>query len=235
MREFWTDFHGAVDDIGDLRIGDVIDKMNEVLGDHIFPPREDGSDPRTCQVCGTASFAAPWQIRRVCRLLNYPECKFTRRSRARKRRCVGDPQRRHRIGDGPNGPVLFESGRFGPYFETPNPADDAKPKRAGVPRGWKAEEVSLDKASPCFALPREVGMHPSEKRDDPRRHRPLRALICKSARCMPACRADDVFEISMNRAVAIIDEKSRRRQRPLRAAATALKESSAKVLVTASR
>ena len=70
MREFWTDFNGAIVDIADLRIGDVIDKLNEVLGSHIFPPREDGSDPRTCQVCGAGTVSlAPRQVRRFRRLL----------------------------------------------------------------------------------------------------------------------------------------------------------------------
>ena len=37
MREFWKDFNGAIGDIAELRIGDVIETLNEVLGAHIFP------------------------------------------------------------------------------------------------------------------------------------------------------------------------------------------------------
>ena len=57
MRDFWTQFRGAVDEIADLRITNVLDTMNEVLGPHIFPPRADGGDPRTCQVCGTGQLS----------------------------------------------------------------------------------------------------------------------------------------------------------------------------------
>jgi DNA topoisomerase-1 len=57
MRDFWKDFNGAIADIGDLRITQVLDTLNEVLGAHIFPPREDGSDPRTCQVCGAGNLS----------------------------------------------------------------------------------------------------------------------------------------------------------------------------------
>ena len=51
MREFWTDFSAAIGDIAELRITNVIDALNESLGPHIFPPREDGTDPRECPLC----------------------------------------------------------------------------------------------------------------------------------------------------------------------------------------
>ncbi len=36
----------------DLRITEVLEKINEVLEPHLFPPTEDGSDPRLCPNCG---------------------------------------------------------------------------------------------------------------------------------------------------------------------------------------
>ena len=57
LRDFWRDFTGAVDDIKDLRVAEVLDALNEILGPHIFPPREDGGDPRACPTCGTGGCA----------------------------------------------------------------------------------------------------------------------------------------------------------------------------------
>ncbi|MES1180156.1 MAG: DNA topoisomerase, partial [Hyphomicrobium sp.] len=51
LRDFWREFTGAVDEIKDLRVGEVLEALNEILGPHIFPPREDGADPRTCPAC----------------------------------------------------------------------------------------------------------------------------------------------------------------------------------------
>ena len=48
LRDFWTDFTAAVDEIKDLRIGQVIEALDEMLAPHIFPPRADGTDPRLC-------------------------------------------------------------------------------------------------------------------------------------------------------------------------------------------
>jgi DNA topoisomerase-1 len=228
MREFWTDFNGAVGDIGDLRIGDVIDKMNEVLGDHIFPAREDGSDPRTCQVCGTGRLSLRLgKFGAFVGCSNYPECKFTRQlAGAENGEASAIPGEGLSLGDGPNGPVVLKNGRFGPYFETPNPADEAKPKRAGLPRGWAPDSVTLDKALALLALPREVGLHPSENEmilAGLGRYGPY-VQMGKMYVSLPGI--EDVFEIQMNRAVALIDEKKAGggKGRFGRAAPTALKE-----------
>ena len=56
LRDFWTDFSGALAGIKDLRTTEVLDSLNELLGPHIFPAKEDGSNPRACPPAGTASF-----------------------------------------------------------------------------------------------------------------------------------------------------------------------------------
>ena len=55
LRDFWSDFSAAVDEIKELRVTDVLDALNDVLGPHIFPAREDGADPRTARPAATAS------------------------------------------------------------------------------------------------------------------------------------------------------------------------------------
>src|SRR4029079_4973556 len=46
LRDFWLDFSSAVADTTDLRVSEVLESLNELLGPHIFPPRADGADPR---------------------------------------------------------------------------------------------------------------------------------------------------------------------------------------------
>src|SRR5690606_7556724 len=53
LKEFWRDFIGAVDDTKDLKVSQVLDTLDAMLAPHIYPPREDGSDPRQCPSCGT--------------------------------------------------------------------------------------------------------------------------------------------------------------------------------------
>ena len=48
LREFWIDFEKAIEETGELRLRAVIDALDEELGTHFFPVREDGSEPRSC-------------------------------------------------------------------------------------------------------------------------------------------------------------------------------------------
>lgn len=206
MATFWKDFHAAIEDIGDLRITQVLDTLNEVLGAHIFPPREDGSDPRSCQSCGTGQLSLKLgKYGAFIGCSNYPECKYTRQLAPAENGQDAIPGEGIDLGQGPSGPITLKSGRFGPYLEMPN--GDDKPKRAGLPRGWTPESITHEKALALLSLPREVGMHPSENEmilAGIGRYGPYLQMDKMYAN-LPGI--DDVFEIQMNRAVAIIDEK----------------------------
>ena len=79
LRDFWTDFAGAVDSIKDLRIGEVLTALDEMLAPHIYPPRTDGGDPRQCPVCGTGRLSLKiGKFGAFIGCSNYPECRNTR-------------------------------------------------------------------------------------------------------------------------------------------------------------
>ncbi|MEM6409509.1 MAG: type I DNA topoisomerase, partial [Pseudomonadota bacterium] len=80
LDRFWRDFAVAIAEAMDLSITEVLEKINEVLAPHIFPPNEDGTDPRLCPNCGTGRLSM-----RTARsggafigCSNYPECRYTR-------------------------------------------------------------------------------------------------------------------------------------------------------------
>ena len=80
LTRFWRDFSAAVAETADLRIGEVLEKIDEFLAPHLYPPRADGSDPRICPTCGTGRLhlktARSGGAFIGCG--NYPECRFTR-------------------------------------------------------------------------------------------------------------------------------------------------------------
>ena len=43
LGRFWDDFSAAIAETSELRITDVLEKINEVLEPHLFPPNEDGT------------------------------------------------------------------------------------------------------------------------------------------------------------------------------------------------
>src|SRR6185312_15055397 len=79
MHVFWDEFSRAVDQTKDLKISDVINALDQDLGAHFFPAREDGSDPRVCQACGSGRLGL--KLGRLGSFIgcsNYPECRYTR-------------------------------------------------------------------------------------------------------------------------------------------------------------
>ena len=209
LRDFWTGFIAAVGDIKDLRISQVIDALNDMLAPHIFPPTPDGADPRLCTVCGTGQLSLKLgKFGAFIGCSNYPECRFTRPLSASAASGQGDTATRILGQDPETGlEVTLRGGRFGPYVQLGEAVDDAKPKRASVPKGVVPDDVDLELALKLLALPREVGRHPES--GEP--------IIANNGRFGPYVQhgktyanlddGDDVLTIGLNRAVTLIAEK----------------------------
>src|SRR5262245_20688047 len=128
LRDFWRDFIGAVDDIKDLRVRQVLDVLDEMLSPHLFPPNKDGSDPRVCPTCGNGRLSL--KLGRFGAFIgcsNYPDCNFTRQLAAN-----GASSADKVLGKDPDTglDVAIKTGRFGTYLqlgETPKDKSE-KPK-----------------------------------------------------------------------------------------------------------
>ena len=80
LARFWRDFSAALAETEDLRISEVLDKINEVLEPHLFPLTRRGSEPRRCKVCGTGRLHLKTSRNGSAFIgcSNYPECRYTR-------------------------------------------------------------------------------------------------------------------------------------------------------------
>ncbi len=79
LRDFWRDFTAAVGEIKDLRVAEVLEALNEILGPHIFPPKAEGGDPRQCPNCGQGRLSLKvGKFGAFIGCSNYPDCRFTR-------------------------------------------------------------------------------------------------------------------------------------------------------------
>ena len=164
LRRFWKDFSAALDGTKDLRVGEVLDSLNEIMGPHIFPQRADGGDPRTCPSCGNGQLSL--KLSRFGAFVgcsNYPECKFTRQlsasANAEANGVGGEGGGPRNLGKDPatDLDVTVRDGRFGPYVQL---GEGEKPKRQSLPKGMPVESLDLDTALVLLSLPREVAKHP---------------------------------------------------------------------------
>ncbi|MBN8912712.1 MAG: type I DNA topoisomerase [Rhizobiales bacterium] len=207
LRDFWRDFTHAVEEIKDLRVGDVLEALNELLGPHIFPPKPDGSDARLCPKCGTGRLSLKVSSKNGAFIGcgNYPECKYTRQLTGDATAAAGDRE----LGFDPDTglPVLVKSGRFGPYLQLGEGEGDEKPKRSSIPKGIDAATIDFEKAMQLLSLPREVGIHPETGTPITAGLGRYGPFILHDGTYANVDSIEDVFSIGLNRAVTLLAEK----------------------------
>ncbi|MEO1207388.1 MAG: type I DNA topoisomerase [Pseudomonadota bacterium] len=211
LREFWRDFTGAVDEIKDLRVGEVLDALNEILGPHVFPPREDGTDARSCPACkkGQLSLKISGKFGAFIGCGNYPECRFTRQLSQSDAEALAGGTDGTVLGTDPESgePVTLRTGRFGTYLQIGEGSKDEKPKRSSIPKGIDAGNVDLEYALKLLSLPREVGVHPETGKTITAGLGRYGPFVLHDGTYANVESIEDVFTIGINRAVTVIAEK----------------------------
>jgi DNA topoisomerase-1 len=230
LRDFWRDFTSAVGDIKDLRVGDVLEAMNEILGPHIFPPKPEGGDPRQCPNCGQGRLSLKvGKFGAFIGCSNYPDCRFTRQFSDTQNGApeAATPEGKLLGHDPETGlPVTLRTGRFGPYVQLGEAEGDEKPKRASVPKGVDAATLDLEYALKLLSLPREIGLHPETSKPIVAGLGRYGPFILHDGTYANLGSLDEVFSVGINRAVVLLAEKAAGggKSRWQRAAPTVLKD-----------
>jgi DNA topoisomerase I len=214
MRAFWDEFSQAVDQTKELKISDVITALDQDLGPHFFPAREDGSDPRLCAACGNGRLGL--KLGRLGSFIgcsNYPECRYTRSlaidTGGENGDTLKDGQRLLGQDAATGEEITVRRGPYGLYVQQGEQTEDKKvrPKRTTLPRGMDGDQLTLEQAVGLLSLPRTVGDHPETKE-------PIQVGIGRFGPYVrmgsvfgSLDRDDDVLALGLNRAVDLIAKK----------------------------
>ncbi len=214
MHVFWEEFSRAVDQTKDLKISDVINALDQDLGAHFFPAREDGGDPRVCQACGTGRLGL--KLGRYGSFIgcsNYPACQYTRRLAIGNGEEGGETLKEGMrvLGHDPETgeEITVRRGPYGLYVQQGENGEDKKkkPRRTSLPRGMDGEQITLEQAIGLLSLPRVIGVHPETRE-------PIEAGIGRfgpyvrmGAVFGSLDRDDDVLAVGLNRAVDVLAKK----------------------------
>ncbi len=136
LELFWKDFNNNVSEVKEKRTREVLDLLNDSLGDLVFNKNKDGIVDRSCKLynegCkfpneGTLSLKNSFRGGAFIGCSNYPECKFTRplsKAKAAAQAQLAEPKL---IGKHENGnDIYLKNGRFGPYLQYEKNSNDVE-------------------------------------------------------------------------------------------------------------
>ncbi len=214
LRAFWDEFSRAVDQTKDLKISDVISALDQDLGPHFFPPREDGTDPRLCTACGTGRLGL--KLGRYGSFIgcsNYPACQYTRRLAIDSGEDSGETLKdgMRVLGTHPETgeEVTVRRGPYGLYVQLGENGEDkkVKPRRTSLPRGMDGEQITLEQSLGLLSLPRLIGIHPETREEIQAGIGRFGPYVRMGAVYGSLDRDDDVLAIGINRAVDLLAKK----------------------------
>jgi DNA topoisomerase I len=214
MHDFWNEFSKAVEQTRDLKITDVINALDEDLGPHFFPAREDGSDPRICAACGSGRLGL--KLGRYGSFIgcsNYPACQYTRRLAIDAGEEGGETLKEgmRELGVHPDTgePVTVRRGPYGLYVQQGEASEDkkARPKRTSLARGMDGGNLTLEQALGLLSLPREIGLHPETKEKIEAGIGRFGPYVKMGAIFGSLDKDDDVLALGLNRAVDLLAKK----------------------------
>ncbi len=230
LELFWRDFNNNVTEVKEKRTREVLDLLNDSLGDLVFDKDDKGNIVRKCQLCnsGTLSLKNSFRGGAFIGCSNYPECKFTRplsKAKAAAQAQLAEPKF---IGKHENGnDIYLKNGRFGPYLQYEKIPEDIEieksPKKkrkikklksdvnellknVSIPKGLALENIDLEKAQFLCSLPKSLGINPDNQKEitlNTGRFGPYLRCENKSARIE---NIEEIFSIGLNRAITLIAE-----------------------------
>ncbi|MBT4171092.1 MAG: type I DNA topoisomerase [Rhodospirillaceae bacterium] len=211
LRDFWRDFSNAVEGTSELRVREVLDKVNDMLAPHLYP---DGGADRICPACKKGSLNLRGGRNGFFLGCDaYPECHYTR---AMKQAEEGDADEMFAagpiaLGDDPESqmPLTLRKGPYGLYIQLGEAVEGdkkkkSKPKRAGLPADVTIEQLDLDLAQQIIQLPRLVGDHPETGKSIFAGIGRFGPYVMSEARYHKLESTADALSIGLNHAVAVI-------------------------------
>lgn len=217
LKIFWRDFIQAIDKTKDLKISDVLDVLDDELGEYFFPEKT-----RACPECKQDTLHLKLgKFGAFIGCENYPDCKYTQQIVDKSKK--GQEEEKvdtKKEGDFPrilgkdpetDQDITLRKGPYGPYIQLGEGQGKQKPKRAPVLKGINLDDVDLDKALSLLSLPRQLGKHP-ETGDAVSVGVGRYGPYVKHGNTFISLKGQDVLSIKLDEAVEVIDTAPKKKK-----------------------
>jgi DNA topoisomerase-1 len=187
LENFWKDFISNVNAVKEKRTREVLDLLNDSLGNLIFEKDKQNVIDRKCRICanGELSLKNSFHGGAFIGCSNYPECKYTRpfsKAKTAAQYSLAEPKLIGQNDLGKN--IYLKNGRFGPYLQYEKEIQiekeiltkskkkkknkvnaDNNMKNVSIPKGVKIDDVDLTQAKFLCSLPKILGQSPETGQD----------------------------------------------------------------------
>ena len=221
LEDFWKDFFVNVKSVKEKRTREVLELLNNSLGDIIFERNDKDTIDRECKLCETGQLSLKNSFKGGAFIgcSNYPECKFTRPlSKTATLYSLTEPKI---IGQNEFGKIIhLKKGRFGPYLqyekELHSEGEVSKKEKkekvqnnmrnVSIPKGVDIDNIDLDQAKFLCSLPKVLGQNPVSKKDIVLNTGKFGPFLKCENKSVGIKNVQEIFSISINEAITLINE-----------------------------
>ena len=221
LEDFWKDFFVNVNFVKEKKTREVLDLLNESLGDLIFERKDQNTIDRKCKLCSTGELSLKNSFKGggFIGCSNYPECKFTRPLSKTKTIVQFNLTEPKLIGQNEYGKDIYlKNGRFGLYLQYEEELEQLTAiskkrkknynnlKNVSIPKGVDGENIDLIKAKFLCSLPKVLGKNSETGKDitiNSGRFGPYLKCDNKSVRLK---NVEELFSIRIEKAIKMIAE-----------------------------
>lgn len=217
LNGFWKDFSAAIAGMKDIKISDVIDKLNESMEKFLF--MVDGKVSRECPECRQGELSL--KIGRFGSFIGcsrYPECKYVRKLDSSPmtqddNAMIEANEFPKFLGNDPidSSEILLKKGPYGLYLEKKDPnktkekGKKEKLVRAPIPKTVAADKVDLSMAIFLLSLPKSVGVIGTEDvKIGIGRYGPY---VFFKGKYVSIPKTEDIFKVDLEKAIEILKTK----------------------------
>ena len=191
LARFWKDFSAQVGEKESVSRKDV---TQEVLEEQ-------------CPKCNAHKLTIRLGRRgRFIGCSGYPECDYTRNLDGSGDSAEGPAKRDIGVDPRTKKAITLLQGPFGWYFQLGDPEGDKKPKRVSLPKNVAPEAATLEIALKMLALPRDLGAHPETAKKVVANIGRFGPYVNHDGQFKSIPKDENVFDISLERAVALLKE-----------------------------
>jgi len=221
LNGFWKEFHDSSDRMKDVKITDVINKLNESMTQFLFS--DAGQISRQCPDCNEGELSL--KIGRFGSFIGcsrYPECNFVRKLDSSpitdadaSMLTASEYPKFLGMDDNTNEEVFLKKGPYGLYLEKNSKTQEsengakkkktAKPPRASVPKFVNPDQIDMKLAEFLFDLPKTIGhLDGNEIRIGIGRYGPY---VLFKGKYVSIPKAEDILTITVEEAIELIRKK----------------------------